>query len=232
MKKFLEALSKFKNILAIETSGLYCSVALKSNGLITQKATKEANKHGLVILDFIEDLLSKSNVKKGNIDLIAVSNGPGSFTGLRIGCSVAQALAFANNIPLLPISSLANLAFQANCEFKKSNIFVITNAHMKELYIGHYEFYKDQIKILKKESLINHEELFEHIDENSEETIYVGDGVGFLSKISKKNIYENLYSQANNMFGLIKIALKDKNFYLADDLSPNYLSGEDHWQKS
>ena len=124
MKKFLEALSKFKNILAIETSGLYCSVALKSNGLITQKATKEANKHGLVILDFIEDLLSKSNVKKGNIDLIAVSNGPGSFTGLRIGCSVAQALAFANNIPLLPISSLANLAFQANCEFKKSNISV------------------------------------------------------------------------------------------------------------
>ena len=55
MKKSLEALSKFKNILAIETSGLYCSVALKSNGLITQKATKEANKHGLVILDFIED---------------------------------------------------------------------------------------------------------------------------------------------------------------------------------
>ena len=55
MKKSLEALSKFKNILAIETSGLYCSVALKSNGLITQKATKEANKHGLVILDFIEE---------------------------------------------------------------------------------------------------------------------------------------------------------------------------------
>ena len=50
--------------------------SLKSNGLITQKATKEANKHGLVILDFIEDLLTKSNVKKGDIDLIAVSNGP------------------------------------------------------------------------------------------------------------------------------------------------------------
>ena len=73
---------------------------------------------------------------------------------------------------------------------------------------------------------------FEHIDENCEETIYVGDGGSFISKISKKNIYENLYSQANNMFGLIKIALKDKNFYLAEELSPNYLSGEDHWQKS
>ena len=52
------------------------------------------------------------------------------------------------------------------------------------------------------------------------------------SAINYINIYENLYSQANNMFGLIKIALKDKNFYLAEELSPNYLSGEDHWQKS
>ena len=71
----------------------------------------------------VKNLVGIKELSKEDIDLIAVSNGPGSFTVLRIGCSVAQGLAFANNIPLLPISSLANLAFQANCEFKKSNIF-------------------------------------------------------------------------------------------------------------
>ena len=111
MKKYLEALRKFKNILAIETSGLFCSVALKSNGKIKHKVTDKENEHGLVILDFIEDLLIQSDVKKESLDLIAVSNGPGSFTGLRIGCSVAQALAL-QQYSLLPISSLANLAFR------------------------------------------------------------------------------------------------------------------------
>ena len=61
---------KFKNILAIETSGLFCSVALKSNGKIKHKVTDRENEHGLVILDFIEDLLIQSDVKKESLDLI------------------------------------------------------------------------------------------------------------------------------------------------------------------
>ena len=222
----------FKNILAIETSGPFCSVALRSGEEIKSNTTENENEHGLVILDFIEDLLSRSNLKKDELDLIAVSNGPGSFTGLRVGCSVAQALAFANNIPLIPLSSLAVLAHQAYSKFEKENIFVVTNAHMKELYIGCYQFKKEEIKILKKERLINQEDLPNYIHINSKDTFYVGNGIRFLQNFVDKNAYENIFSKASNMFDLIDFAIKQKSYVDAEEISPNYLSGEDHWKKT
>ena len=225
-------MNNFKNILAIETSGLYCSVALRSGKEIKSNLTENENEHGLVILDFIEDLLSRSNIKKDELDLIAVSNGPGSFTGLRVGCSVAQAIAFANDIPLIPLSSLAVLAHQAYSKLEKEKIFVVTNAHMKELYIGSYEFLKEEIKILKKECLINQEDLSYYVDINSKETFYVGNGIRFLQNIEDKNTYENFFSQASNMFELIDLAIEKKSYVAAEKVSPNYLSGEDHWKKA
>ena len=225
-------MNNFKNIFAIETSGLYCSVALRSGEEIKSNLTENENEHGLVILDFIEDLLSRSNLKKDELDLIAVSNGPGSFTGLRVGCSVAQAIAFANDIPLIPLSSLAVLAYQAHSKLEKEKIFVVTNAHMKELYIGSYQFKKEEIKILKKECLINQEDLSNYVDANSKETFYVGNGIRFISNIEDKNTYENIFSQASNMFELIDLAIEQKSYVAAEEVSPNYLSGEDHWKKA
>ena len=177
-------------------------------------------------------MLSRSNLKKDELDLIAVSNGPGSFTGLRVGCSVAQAIAFANDIPLIPLSSLAVLAHQAYSKLEKEKIFVVTNAHMKELYIGSYQFKKEEIKILKKECLINQEDLSNYVDINSKETFYVGNGIRFLQNIEDKNTYENFFSQASNMFELIDLAIEKKSYVAAEEVSPNYLSGEDHWKKA
>ena len=144
----------FNNILAIETSGPICSIALRSEKRIESACSENENEHGLVILNFIEKLLKKSGLKKNDLDLIAISNGPGSFTGLRVANSVAQALAFANDIPLLPISSLAVLANQASIKLKKNRISVIVNAHMKELYVADYFCKKDAIDVLKKEGYI------------------------------------------------------------------------------
>nr|ABL97466.1 hypothetical protein ALOHA_HF13081H07.0009 [uncultured marine bacterium HF130_81H07] len=207
-------------------------MALRSGEEIKSNLTENENEHGLVILDFIEDLLSRSNLKKDELDLIAVSNGPGSFTGLRVGCSVAQAIAFANDIPLIPLSSLAVLAHQAYSKLEKEKIFVVTNAHMKELYIGSYQFKKEEIKILKKECLINQEDLSNYVDINSKETFYVGNGIRFLQNIEDKNTYENFFSQASNMFELIDLAIEKKSYVAAEEVSPNYLSGEDHWKKA
>ena len=222
----------FNNILAIETSGPICSIALRSEKRIESACSENENEHGLVILNFIEKLLKKSGLKKNDLDLIAISNGPGSFTGLRVANSAAQALAFANDIPLLPISSLAVLANQASIKLKKNRIFVIVNAHMKELYVADYFYKKDVIDVLKKEALIKVDDLSDSIEKNNYEICYVGNGVSFLKKIVKDfQISEVIHSDASSMFNLIDKAIKDKLYSSAEKISPNYLSGEDHWKK-
>ncbi len=222
----------FNNILAIETSGPICSIALRSEKRIESSCSKNENEHGFVILNFIEKLLKKSGLKKNELDLIAISNGPGSFTGLRVANSVAQALAFANNIPLLPISSLAVLANQASIKLEKNRIFVIVNAHMKELYMADYFCKKDVIDVLKKETLIKIENLPDIIEKNNFEICYVGNGTSFLKKMVKDfQISEVIHSDASSMFNLIDKAIKDKLYSSAEKITPNYLSGEDHWKK-
>ena len=222
----------FNNILAIETSGPICSIALRSEKRIESACSENENEHGLVILNFIEKLLKKSGLKKNDLDLIAISNGPGSFTGLRVANSVAQALAFANDIPLLPISSLAVLANQASIKLKKNRIFVIVNAHMKELYVADYFCKKDVIDVLKKEALIKVDDLPDSIEKNNNEICYVGNGASFLKKIVKDfQISEVIHSDASSMFNLIDKAIKEKLYSSAEKITPNYLSGEDHWKK-
>ena len=90
----------------------------------------------------------------------------------------------------------------------------------------------EEIKILKKECLINQEDLSNYVDVNSKETFYVGNGIRFLQNIEDKNTYENFFSQASNMFELIDLAIEQKSYVAAEEVSPNYLSGEDHWKKA
>ena len=122
------------NILALETSSSICSVSLKTNNLETSVfKSKSENNHGVIIFDFIEAALKEARISKSELDFIAFSSGPGSFTGLRIGCSVAQGLGYGLNIPILPISSLQILAQQMINQKNLKNISVILDAHMEEL---------------------------------------------------------------------------------------------------
>ena len=101
-------------ILHIETAGQNCSVALSnSNGLIDCIEKNEANIHGSVLTVFIETLLAKNNFKPSDLKAVAVSKGPGSYTGLRIGVSTAKGLCYALNIPLIATDTLGSLANMA-----------------------------------------------------------------------------------------------------------------------
>ena len=98
-------------ILCIETSTNICSVALSKDGRVfASKEEHQANSHAALLTVLIEEMMNKSGCKMDELDAVAVSGGPGSYTGLRIGVSVAKGICYALNKPLLAITSLQVLA--------------------------------------------------------------------------------------------------------------------------
>lgn len=97
--------------ICIETATQLCSVALIENEQVLDiRESDQKNSHAEVVTLFIDELLKKNSLKLANIDGIAVSKGPGSYTGLRIGVSTAKGLCFASNLPLIAIDTLESMA--------------------------------------------------------------------------------------------------------------------------
>ena len=105
-------MSSKKNILAIETSSNICGISLISKGECIDIIEEESNKkHAEVLPEFYLKLKNSTGFILDDIDAIAISIGPGSFTGLRIGLSFAKGLAFSKNLPIIPISTMMSLAY-------------------------------------------------------------------------------------------------------------------------
>ncbi len=102
-------------ILAIETSSDICGISFIENGTFIDSIDEEKSKqHAEILPQLYQKLQSKTNFSLSNIDALAVSIGPGSFTGLRIGLSFTKGLAFSKNLPIIPISTMMALAFHAD----------------------------------------------------------------------------------------------------------------------
>lgn len=98
-------------ILNIETSTTVCSVCLaKDDAIIDFRENKSGNSHAKILTVFIDELFRSNNISPAEIDAVAVSAGPGSYTGLRIGVSVAKGLCYALNKPLISVPTLLALA--------------------------------------------------------------------------------------------------------------------------
>lgn len=123
-------------ILSIETATKVCSVAVHQKGiLLGMNEIHLDNIHSQKIMGLISSLLDQLNIEVEKLDAVAVSSGPGSYTGLRIGVSVAKGLAYALNIPLIDIPSLDALASQVIpfCE-KNDHIIPMIDARRMEVY--------------------------------------------------------------------------------------------------
>lgn len=220
------------NILAIETSSPVCSVALKTNSSKCYVfSSQNTNDHGSVIFEFIESALDEGGILKNDLDYIALSTGPGSFTGLRIGCSVAQGLAYGLNIPILPISSLKILAQQVIDIENSLNISVIIDAHMQELYIGEYKNEDGHAEMINKDFAIEKSE-FEIYSKENNESLFIGSGCNYLAEELKKNAIGDITPNANTLFKIAEKMILENIFNKPEEIILNYLSGEDHWSKS
>ena len=121
-------------ILALDTSTERCSAALHCGGTTIFREELAPRRHGQLILPMVEQLLAEAECKLGGLDAIAFGRGPGAFTGVRLATSVAQGLAFAVDVPLIPVSSLAVLAQAVTG--KADYIAAVMDARMGEVYFG------------------------------------------------------------------------------------------------
>jgi tRNA threonylcarbamoyladenosine biosynthesis protein TsaB len=140
-------------ILCLETATTNCSVAIAVDGEV--KAIREENNqkfsHAEKLHVFIEEVLSEAKVDKKKLNAVAVSKGPGSYTGLRIGVSAAKGLCFALDIPLISTPTLEVLAQQVNTS--NSHIIPLLDARRMEVYSAVFNSDKKQVRETKAEIL-------------------------------------------------------------------------------
>jgi len=175
-------------ILCIETSTTNCSVALAVDGKV--KAIREENNqkfsHAEKLHVFIEEVLRETNINKNQLDAVAVSKGPGSYTGLRIGVSAAKGLCFVLVIPLISTLTLEVLAQQVTCD--DCYIIPLLDARRMEVYSAVFNSEKKQIRETKAE-ILDKNSFLEYLKERK--TIFIGDG---------SNKFEALCNHKNAVF--------------------------------
>lgn len=122
-------------ILALETSTEHCSVALWLDGATDARDTLAGERHSGVLIGMVDELLRGHALSVGELDAVAFGAGPGSFTGLRIACGVAQGIAFGAAIPVIGISTLLALGEVAQA----GRALCCLDARMGQVYFGAYE---------------------------------------------------------------------------------------------
>ncbi len=148
-------------LLAIDTSTEACSAALSINGEVIERFEIAPRKHAELILPMVDALLSEADCRLAQMDAIAFDRGPGAFTGVRIGTGVVQGLAFSIDRPVVPVSSLAAMAYGAMEVFGADNVLAGIDARMEEVYWGAYQRSVDGgVKLLDDECVCKPDDTF------------------------------------------------------------------------
>ncbi|MFZ1290221.1 MAG: tRNA (adenosine(37)-N6)-threonylcarbamoyltransferase complex dimerization subunit type 1 TsaB [Melioribacteraceae bacterium] len=142
-------MEKNQKILAIETSNELCSAALVFNeNNFDERNILLKHVHSEKLIPTIEELLNSNKITTNDLTCVAVSIGPGSFTGLRIGLTSAKAIAFASNLPIIPVPTFSALALEiADYTKINSEFFIVNNANIEECYLAKYK--NDKLGIIE-----------------------------------------------------------------------------------
>ena len=162
-------------ILAIESSSLVASVAIVEDGVTLAEYTANFKMtHSQTLLPMIDSMVSLFGIDLSTIDAIAVSGGPGSFTGLRIGSATAKGLGLALDKPLIHVPTLDGTAY--NLYGAKGLICPIMDARRNQVYTGIYRF-EQEFEVVMEQDAMDMGELIEKLNGMGERVIFLGDGV-------------------------------------------------------
>ena len=125
-------------ILALETSTEWCSVAVGDGSAWCSRDEHAGQAHSERLLPMVDEMLAEAGWALGSLDGLAFGAGPGSFTGIRIGCGVTQGLAMGADLPVVPVPTLAAIAQNAFRTHGWTNVLACLDARMREIYVAAY----------------------------------------------------------------------------------------------
>ena len=163
-------------ILAIDSSALPVSCALIKDGHMTAEFTVSIKlTHSETLMPLVDEMLKSSGTDLNCVDAFAVSAGPGSFTGLRIGSATVKGLAMALGKPVIPVPTLEALAFNV---FSDRDIIVpMMDARRKNVFAAVYEYEGSTLREIMSQSAISLKELIETVNKTGREAVFTGDGI-------------------------------------------------------
>ena len=129
-----------RTILAIETSSELASAALLYQGQLLSDQTAGVQTHSQTLLPMVQKLLAEADIALSRCDAVAFGAGPGSFTGVRTACGVAQGLAFGLDIPVVPVVTLKAMAHACREASGTTDVLVLLDARMEEVYWAQYQY--------------------------------------------------------------------------------------------
>ena len=209
-------------ILNIETATKNCSVSIAANGktLVCKEISELGYSHAEKLHLFIQDVIQEAAISFSQLSAIAVSQGPGSYTGLRIGVSAAKGLSYALQIPLIAVDTLLALAHQV---LKKDGLIVpMIDARRMEVYSAIFDFNKQKIREVQAE--IISEESFAVI---SDKIYFIGDSNEKVQSVLTKSNFVFLdaiqYPSAKEMSSISYQKYLEKDFEDVAYFEPYYL---------
>jgi len=213
-------------ILQIETATQVCSAALSVNGeTIAIKELAAQNIHAGSLTLFIQEVMELAGIGYHDLDAVAVSKGPGSYTGLRIGVSTAKGICFAQDKPLIGINTLQMMAkgFLATNSTYTGLICPMIDARRMEVFTALYDQHLNEVlpvsaKIIDEESFLT--------ELNEQQITFIGDGAMKCSSsiVSANAVFSDInFNSASNMSGLAFEAFKQGHFEDVAYFEPYYL---------
>jgi tRNA threonylcarbamoyladenosine biosynthesis protein TsaB len=223
-------------ILAIDTALDACSIAIQYGNLKKESYLLAPRQQTQLILPMLERLLEESQLELIDFDVLALSSGPGSFTGLRIGSSVIQALAFTTEKPVVLVSTLQTLAQGFWREHQISQAAVVIDAHMQEVYWGIYQLDADNLMQATCSDQLNKPESI--IISCKSTWAAIGNGWKTYDKILLTKaasqpcmIDSERLPHALDMLEIAAAKFKRGEYVTAEKALPNYLRGNQAWKK-
>lgn len=211
-------------ILSIESSTTVCSVAIHENGeLLGIMELHQDNVHSQKLMLLVRDLMERVGLMPGELQAVAVSSGPGSYTGLRIGVSIAKGLAFAHQIPLIGVDTLEAMAQQVTPFVREADLIIpMMDARRMEVYTAVFDASLRKLEPVEPR-VIESNPFLEYLIERR--IFFLGDGVKKLKEIltHPQSVFLEKFNSAASVGELAFKKFEEKKFEDLAYFEPNYL---------